>query len=65
MTDDAVALLPPHAACGRGLQVLLSSHQQVPRCRVTAAVGTAVAEVGLLADDGGGQDWRRRREDRK
>lgn len=64
MTDDAVALLPPHAARGRGLQVLLPSHQQVPRCRVAAAVGAAVAEVGLLAD-GGSQDWKRRREDRK
>lgn len=57
MTDDAVALFFPHAACGWGLQVLLSSNQQVPCCGVTAAMGTAVAVVRLLAN-GSSQDWK-------
>lgn len=56
MTDNAVALFFPHATRGRGLQVLLSSNQQVPCCRVTAAMGTAVAVVRLLAN-GSSQDW--------
>ena len=56
MTDNAVGLFSPHPACGRGLQVLLSSNQQVPRCWVTAAMGTAMAVVRLLAD-GSSQDW--------
>lgn len=58
MTDNAVALFFPHAACGWGLQVLLSSNQQVPCCRVTAAMGTAVAVVWHLAN-GSSQDWKR------
>lgn len=57
MTDDAVGLLPPHPTCGRGLQALLSSNQQVPCCRVTAAVGTAVVVVRLLAE-GSSHDWK-------
>jgi len=57
VADDAVRLLPPHAACGRGLQALLSSHQQVARRRVAAALGAAVAVVGPLAG-GSSQDWR-------
>lgn len=61
VTDNAVGLFSPHPACGRGLQVLLSSNQQVPRCWVTAAMGTAVAEVRLLAN-GSSQAWGGRQE---
>lgn len=57
MTDNAVGLFSPHPTCGRGLQVLLSSNQQVPRCWVTAAMGTAVAVVRLLANSSS-QAWR-------
>lgn len=57
MADDAVALLSPHAAGGRGLQILLPAHQQVPCRRVTAAVGTAMVGVGFLGGDGGNQHW--------
>lgn len=59
MTDDAVGLFSPHPTRGRGLQVLLPSDQKVPSCRVTAAMGAAVAVVGLLANGGSSQDWRK------
>ncbi|TNN25461.1 hypothetical protein EYF80_064408 [Liparis tanakae] len=57
VADDAVRLLPPHAARGRGLQALLAPHQQVARGRVAAALGAAVAVVGALAG-GSSQHWR-------
>lgn len=57
VTDDAVRFLPPHATRRRGLQVLLAADQQVSSRWVTAAVGTAVALVRLLASSGG-QDWK-------
>lgn len=55
VADDAVALLPPHAAGGRGLQVLLPAHQQVPSRRVATAVRTPMVGVGFLGGGGGGQ----------
>lgn len=51
VTDDAVGFFPSRAAGGRCLQVLLAPHQQVPSCRVTAAMGTAMGVVRLLGGD--------------
>lgn len=57
VADDAVALLPPHAAGGRGLQVLLSAHQQVPSRRVTTPARTAMVGVWFLGGGGGCKRW--------
>lgn len=63
MTDNTVRLFLPGAAGRRGLQALLTAYQQVSRCGVTAAMGTAVGVVGPLGG-GIGQGWRIKKKER-
>ena len=61
MADYAVGFSLAETAGGRGLQVLLPAHQEVPGGGVAAALGAAVGVVGFVGHGGsqrcgGGQE---------